>query len=168
MNLEEFNYIAEIVASIAVIASLVYVAIQIRQNTSTNKLMSAQNLSHELRETLSLVAASTELTDIHLRAMQDIESLSTTEKHRFYMLLNNVYRVYESTYYQSTQGVVDDAVLNGVLGNMHIGKNTSGYQSFWQDRKSIFSKEFQDYYDSDTEGLVNMLDIYQETAPDNV
>jgi Tfp pilus assembly major pilin PilA len=34
MTLEEFNYIAEIIASIAVIASLLYAGLQVKQNTA--------------------------------------------------------------------------------------------------------------------------------------
>ena len=168
ITLEQFNYIAEIVASAAVIASLIYVAIQIRQNTSTNKLMSAQNLSYELRNVNAALAEDSDIADISLRAMKDIESLSPTEKHRFYINVNCIFRVYESALYQHSQGTVDEPVFNALLGNMHLTKNTSGYQAFWRDRKSIFSKEFQDYYDSDTEGFVSTLDAYRETAPDNV
>ena len=66
--------------------------------------------------------------------------------------MNQAYRFYENAPYQKSLGVVDDAVLYAVPGKMHIGKNTSAYQSFWQDRKAIFNKEFHDYYESDTEG----------------
>ncbi len=78
ITLEQFNYIAEIVASVAVIASLIYVAIQIQQNTSTNRLIAAQNLSHEIRETTSLIAANADLADIHFRALENLESIIPT------------------------------------------------------------------------------------------
>jgi hypothetical protein len=162
ITLEQFNYIAEIIASIAVIASLVYVAIQIRQNTASNKLIAAQNLSHEVRAGSALAAANSDLADIHLRGIRDVESLSPTEKHRFYLYLNNTHRVYESALYQHAQGVVDEPVFNAIISNMYIGKKTPGYQSFWSERKSIFSKEFQDFYESDSGGLVSTLDSYQE------
>jgi hypothetical protein len=162
ITLEQFNYIAEIVASVAVIASLIYVAIQIRQNTATNKLISAQNLSHEVRAGSAIAAANSYLADIHLRGMKDVESLSPSERHQFYLYLNNTYRVYESALYQHTQGVVDEPVFNAITSNMHIGMKTPGYQSFWNERKSIFSKEFQDFYESDSGGHVSVLDSYQE------
>ena len=168
ITLEQFNYIAEIVASVAVIASLIYVAVQIRQNTSTNKLIAAQNLSHGVRDGTAIAAANSDLADIHLRGMKDVESLSPPERHQFYMYLNNTYRVYESALYQHTQGVVDEPVFTAIIGNMHIAMKTLGYQAFWRERKSIFSKEFQDYYESDTEGLINVMDAYRETAPDSV
>ncbi len=37
MTLEEFNYIAEIFASIAVVASLIYVGLGVRQNTAATQ-----------------------------------------------------------------------------------------------------------------------------------
>lgn len=160
-TLEQAYYIGELIATFAVIISLIYVAAQIRQNTYTIKLSSAQNLSHELREALALLVSDVELTDIHFRAMNDINSLAPRDKFRFYMFLNNVFRVYENAHYQNTQGAVDQPIWNGMLRNMNATKKTSGYQAFWQDRKYIFSKEFQDFYENELSGDANILDIYQ-------
>lgn len=164
LTLEQAYYIGELVSTIAVITSLIYVALQIRQNTHTIKLNSAQNLSHELRESLALLVADAELSNIHLRAMQDIDGLDPGDKFRFYMFLNNVFRVYENAHYQNTQGTVDKSVWNGMLGNMNATKLMSGYKAFWNDRKNIFSKEFQEFYDSELGGNAHLLDAYQEKA----
>lgn len=162
LTLEQAYYIGELIATVAVITSLIYVAIQIRQNTSIIKLNAAQNLSHELREALSLLVSDSELSDIHLRAMHDIKDLVPREKFRFYMFLNNVFRVYESAYYQNAQGAVDRAVWIGMLGNMNATKAMSGYRAFWNDRKSIFNEEFQEFYESELTGNANLLDAYKE------
>ena len=162
VTLEQFNYIAEIIASVAVIASLIYVAIQIHQNTHTIKLTSAQNLSHELRDSFAFLISDVELTEIHLRAMQNIESLTPLEKHRLYLWLNNTFRVYENAHYQNTQGTVDKVVWNGIIGNLNATKKQSGYQLFWDERKFFFNTEFQEFYDSQTGMDVNLLDTYQE------
>jgi hypothetical protein len=161
ITLEQAYYIAELVATLAIITSLIYVAVQIRQNTHAVKLSSAQNLSHELRESLGLLASDADLSDIHLRAMRDIDSLAAGEKFRFYIFLNNVFRVYENAYYQKTQRTVDPSVWAGMQGNMNATKLTSGYQAFWRDRKSIFSSEFQEFYDNEVAGNPDLLAAFE-------
>ena len=162
LTLEQAYYISELVASLAVIMSLIYVAIQIRQNTQIVKLNSAQNLSHELRESLALLASDAGLSDIHLRAMQNIDSLAPAEKFRFYIFLNNVFRVYESAHYQNSKRTVDPSVWTGIVGNMKATKSTSGYLAFWQERKSIFNKEFQDFYDTEVIGNPDVLAAFKK------
>ena len=98
MDLSYYANLAEIVGTAAIVVSLIYVAVQIRQSTRATKLTTAQNVTHDLRESLGIIAGSTEMASIHLRAMQDIESLSPEEKHRFYIWLNNNYRMYENAY----------------------------------------------------------------------
>jgi len=166
LTLEQFNYIAEIVSSVAVIASLIYIAIEIRQNTNTVKLNSAQNLFHEYRDSLALIITNPDVCDIHVRAMTDIESLSPVEKHRFYMLANNFFRVFENAYYHNSLGSVDKIVWDGMLAAMKIGKDTTGYQLFWHERKFIFNEEFQEFYDG-VEGYKSILDIYHESKPNS-
>ena len=162
LTLEQAYYISELVASLAVIMSLIYVAIQIRQNTHTVKLNSAQNLSHELRESLALLASDSELSDIHLRAMQNIDSLAPGEKFRFYIFLNNVFRVYENAHYQFTQGTVDPSMWSGIFGNMNATKATSGYETFWRDRKNIFGSKFQEFYDNEVKGNPGTLSAFEK------
>jgi len=161
ITLEQAYYIAELVTALAVVISLIYVGIQIRQNTHAIKLNSAQNLSHELRESLALLVSDAELSDIHLRAMRDVGCLAAVEKFRFYMFLNNVFRVYESAHYQKMQGTVDPSVWAGIHGNINATKSTSGYQAFWRDRKNIYSREFQAFYDNEVTGNPDLLAAYE-------
>ena len=161
-TLEKAYYISQLIGTLALIVSLIYVAVQIRQNTQTAKLNSAQNLSHELRESLALLASDAGLSDIHLRAMQNIDNLTAPEKFRFYIFLNNVFRVYENAHYQFTQGTVDPSVWSGIFGNMNATKATSGYQVFWRDRKNIFGKQFQDFYDTKVIGNPDTLSAFEK------
>ena len=64
MSLEEFNYIAEIIASIAVIASLLYVGLQVKQSTVAAHSAAAQANVTALNECVGLINASDKLADI--------------------------------------------------------------------------------------------------------
>ena len=76
MDLSKLANLAEIFGTAAIVISLIYVAIQIRQNTRAMKLAAAQNVSQDLHVGLSFIIGDTEFARIHLDAMTDIDSLT--------------------------------------------------------------------------------------------
>ncbi len=167
MDLTYYANLAEILGTSAILVSLIYVAVQVRQHTRVTKLSTAQNVSRDIREALSIIANDTTMASIHLRAMVDVASLAPEEKHRFYIYMNSIYKVYETAYYQNLQGALDAYIWDGVIGNLTIGKDTSGYRSFWRDRKQIYSKAFQNFYDNElAEPETRTLDAYQSAEND--
>ena len=162
MDLAYYANLAEVLGTLAIIVSLIYVAVQIRQHTRVTRLSTGQNVSRDLRDSLAVVANDMTMASIHLRAMTNVSSLAPEEKHRFYIFMNNAYRGYENAYYQNLQGALDPHVWETVVGNLVIGKYTAGYESFWRDRKQIFSKAFQDFYDNELPGSeIRPLDAYE-------
>jgi len=146
MDLDNAANLAEIIGTALVIVSLVYVGVQIHQNTKAIRLSSAQNVSHDLRNALSFIAGETDFARIHLQGMEDVNALPPAEKHRFYVFVNYFLRAVENAYYQNKLGVLDEYVWESVIANIGLAARTSGYSSFWEDRHQFFSKEFQEFY----------------------
>ncbi len=50
---------------------------------------------------------------------------------------------------------------------MLLGKDTTGFQAFWRDRKRIFSEKFQNFYDNELPAPeVDTLDAYRTAEED--
>ena len=146
MDLSRLADLAEIFGTAAIVVSLVYVAIQIRQNTKGMRLTAAQNVSRDLQNSLSLIASDTEFAEVHIKGMRDIESLSAGERHRFYVYVWHFLRSMENAYYQNKSGALEPYVWEGMVKAMSLATATNGYTAFWNDRKQFFSEEFQSYY----------------------
>ena len=58
LTLEQAYYIGELVASFVVLISLVYMAIQLRQNTNAIRLGTAHAVAEEFREMFALAAST--------------------------------------------------------------------------------------------------------------
>ncbi len=96
MNWEAIGAIGEVVGAIGVIATLGYLAFQIRQNTkqlTLNELASraaAANASAvALRGSRQSVYESAEVTDIWLKGMSNPDDLSENDYYRFRLLMQN-------------------------------------------------------------------------------
>ena len=149
MDLAYFANLAEIIGTTTIVVSLIYVAVQVRQSTRATRLISSQNISHELREATALLANESEMAEIHLQGIANANSLTRVEKHRFYIILSALYRVYENAYYQKQEGVLDSDVWEGLVGQILLAKDSPGYQTFWSDRKNIFSEAFRNFIENE-------------------
>ncbi len=164
MDLSYYANLAEIFGTLAIVVSLIYVAIQVRQNTHTTRLATAQNISRDLQEANAIVASGTNMAEILLKGVENEANLTPPERVRLYFYLNVAYRVYENAYYQKQKGALDSYVWEGITSNMKVGKRASVYQAFWRDRKQLFSQEFQDFYDKDLlPPEIDPLDAYAST-----
>ncbi len=86
MNWDAVGAISQIVGVVAIIASLIYVAIQIRQNTDIARATIVHETSVSFSRFHELLAADAELTDIYLRGVKG-EDLTEIETRRFNSLI---------------------------------------------------------------------------------
>jgi hypothetical protein len=86
INWDAIIAIAEIVGVVAIIASLIYVAAQIRQNTAIARATIVHETSVSFSRFHELLAADAELTDIYVRGI-DGDDLSIVESRRFESLI---------------------------------------------------------------------------------
>ncbi len=131
MNWEAIGAIAEAISVIAIIVSLVYVAIQIRQSTlqlsrgveATHLAALERNIDagNRMRELLIL---HPELAQLFLKGMGSYQNLETSEKFRFGMLLRNIFSEFQGAYsrqlslahdplnFEFSAKVIDEILIN--------------------------------------------------------
>ena len=95
MNWEAIGAIGEIVGSLAVVVTLVFLIVQVGQSKDATEHNTRAVESASLREVLdgyrdrinTPMFQSSEYTELYVNGMNSYESLSTTEKRRFYFLI---------------------------------------------------------------------------------
>lgn len=105
MSIQEWAAIAEIVGAVAVVASLVYLAVQIRQNThglsmslkSTELAAFERNVEagNRIREIFIL---NPDVSELFALGKSSYTDLSSSDKIRFGMLLSNVFSAFQGAY----------------------------------------------------------------------
>ena len=107
--LDELGNLGDFIGGVAVLVTLVYVAIQIRQNTAQLKIggeiartdtyaRSVESFS----EFRSLLISDSEMADIYLRGCRDMGSLSPVERLRFYLILQQVFHTVQAALANTT------------------------------------------------------------------
>ena len=139
MDWDAVGAVAELLAAIGVIVSLIYLAVQVRLNTRLQKRNNLVDISTELATTARLTATNPELASLVVRGLGDIDSLDSIERYRFdsffYAFIANFERALldaQDGHYPEEQLVPLKAAIAGYLG-------TDGGRAWWRQRKIWFT-----------------------------
>ncbi|MFT4825648.1 MAG: hypothetical protein ACJASY_003470 [Halioglobus sp.] len=88
MNWELVGAVAEIAGAVGVLITLVYLAIQIKDNTKSLQAGSLESVLDGPRDRYFLpMAMESDLADIYARGLNSLENLDAKEKRRFFYLI---------------------------------------------------------------------------------
>ncbi len=88
MTIQDWGSIGELIGAIATVATLVYLAIQIKRNTLIAKTSALQSMLDGGRDrTVKQITGSAELADIVGRGLSSLDSLEEGEKLRLYFFV---------------------------------------------------------------------------------
>lgn len=142
MSLEQLANIGELVGGIAVVASLIYLAIQIRQNT---KIVKGATLSTNTQNWSNLIANATqpEMAEAHVAGTLGREDIDIKQFTQFFYFCRILFVAFEDQYYQFRHGTMDEEIYLGYERSFQAQILVfPGYQMYWQISKEEFSTEF--------------------------
>lgn len=107
VNWQKWGAISEVFGTIAVVVSLIFVGISIRQNTAVVQA-NQQNLLYELTDNwFSDRLANPELYEIELRA-SDPQALTDVERLRYSEVIYRAVNIWENAYFKHENGFLSD------------------------------------------------------------
>src|SRR5262249_58975748 len=149
MSLNDLANIGQVVGAIAVVVSLIYVALQIRQNTNAVRSATAQTVHEHFAKWYHLVAADDELSQIVANGLRDYESLSEKQRVRFIAAFMAFLSYSQNAFLKWREGLLASPLWLGwelVIMNLVCAP---GGKAFWKDRAYMFGDEFRCYIDDD-------------------
>ena len=158
MTIAELGALGEFVASFGVLITLIYLSIQMRQNTKAVRLSGTHAVTEELQDMFSLLASDEGLCEVFVEAAQN-EELSGVTRVRFNTFMSNVVRVYENAYLQNRDQAVSSDHWEGIVRMMIDITAIPAFASYWKDRKHWFSDEFQLYMNTEIIDVAPMAGV---------
>ena len=145
MNWEALGAIGEIVGAVAVIATLGYLAVQIRQNTISLRHASTQQILQGIAELNEFLGSTPEVTDLFWRGSFNPESLSEDEWHRFVHIASAMIRRMELMFLNHQQGFVPAQVWEAQTNNLRRWFSAPGIQRWFSELGDGLVAEFRRY-----------------------
>ena len=144
---------AEVAGILALVVSLVFVGIEIRNNTAATSAQALLELNVAMNDIMLLQADNAELADIVRMGDSDIDSLSPTERYRYMRTIYSVLNNHENAFMFHTKGVLD-ANTYAIYGKGTCGSlSQPGVQKLWKSGELFFQERFNEYLKKTCSGL---------------
>ena len=147
LSLSDWAHLAEVVTSVVVIISIIYVGIELRQNTQELQLASYIGTQESMINGDLTVAANADLNLIVMKANSDPESVSTEEWSRYTHYLYPRLGTWEFlflSYRDETASVGQWLAFEPYFLNRICN---AGYRRFWEENRPSFDLGFIVYVD---------------------
>lgn len=137
--------VAEVVGGIAVVIGLIFVGLELRQNTIAQRLTATQTLVVDYENALDIMSNEQEAACIYVRGINGLDNLNGIERYRFFVIWFHIFRAAEQLYQYSLEGLLDQKTWRGFQRQLDEVARLPGVREWWEVRGDWFSDEFQDY-----------------------
>lgn len=148
MNWDAVGAVAELLGAVGVIASLIFVGLQVRQNTRSVRASTYDSMVRSNGEWISSIIADPELA----AGFEAAVSSWSDVKHdpRFMYLLTQLFRHWENSFVQYRQGTLDPSLWATWERIIVSYFHQPGIQDWWRIRRHAYSPEFAAFLESST------------------
>ena len=149
--LDRFHKFAEIVAAFAIVGSLIFVGIQMRQNTTALNMAASTSTIENWLHASEIIPANADLADIYYRGVVvgTLDDLTDTEQHRLFWFVNNGTKTMEMSYLNWLDGRLDPRLWQGQEKSFRDFVTSPTIKSIWHMAiRDNSSDEFVAYMDT--------------------
>ena len=149
MNWTALSAVAELLGAVGVIASLVYVGIQVRQNTKATR---AQIHDRMTAGYLSVVNAVTKNARVFSAALgtsrAEFARLSNEDRMIFFSVIFGFFKHFEHMYVQQQRGLIDREAWEAWSQHIRSYFHQPGVQMWWAVRRGTFVRPFREFLEN--------------------
>src|SRR4051794_22902879 len=143
MNWEMLSAIGQMVAAVAVIPSLIYLAVQIREQNKERRRAGINILTAQWSELVRSAQDSREFAVLFLRGVRSFHDLDAADKLRFSAFFTRFTRNCEGMFMYHRDGALEKALWEEVERTMIDYFAYAGVREWWATRKHWLTDEFR-------------------------
>jgi hypothetical protein len=148
LTLAELADFGELLGGVAVVASLVYLALQVRQNTRAVR-GSTLHLNTDLWASLFLRLSDPGVAQAYVAGMAGAGDIKPLHYTQFYLVCKTMFLALEDQFYQARQGTLDPeiyAAYERATSEQMLA--FPGFRIWWQQTRATFSPAFVERVDA--------------------
>ena len=143
MNWDAVAAIAELIGALAVVATVAYLAVQMRQNTKATDSAVLQGIFDNLHALQLALSQDPDLARLVIKANQEYESLTPEEALRFGSFVNNFMSIWASFLLQHQRSFVDAELWQSWDASFRKVFQAPGFQRVWELEKDTWYADFR-------------------------
>ena len=145
MNWDAIGAIGENIGALAVVVSVVYLAVQIRKQTAESRLAAARELSNLYIQTLRSTREDKEFCSLYLKSIQNYDDLPAEQRYRVAIFIQEAFRMFEQHYVHIRQQKADPLFVDSINLSFEEWLTFPGIQRWWELSNDMFVPQFRDH-----------------------
>src|ERR1700751_3830886 len=147
-NWDAISAISQLVGSLAVVLSVLYLALQVHRSTRVAKLATQDAAATALRDVTKPLMENADLERIWRVGLENIEALSVEERARFFHAAYQWLKAFETIHFHYIFGLMDRQRWEGWHGLLRHYGAAPGIAHCWKLRPEAFSERFRNFVNS--------------------
>jgi len=146
MTLSDLANLGTFISSIAVLVSVIYLALQIRQSARNQRSLIDRGRSQEISEWLRFIA-SAEISPLVQRGHANEPSMRADERQRYIWCVYPLFLHYEDSFYQFHEGMLGKSQYQSIRNQMEDSARSEGLRAVWAEIRERFPEGFRGFAD---------------------
>jgi hypothetical protein len=162
MSLEQISLISQIVSAVAVIASLIFVGFQIRQNTLATRAQMREHIMSDWMSTAQVLIENPKVFATGIAgAEEEYYALSNEDKFTFMTQAFLIFKHYENMFLQYQAGFLSDEIWAAWSTHPLMYFHQRGIQNWWKQRGMAFAPSFRAFLEaSEAPPMLSQVDLF--------
>ena len=138
----------QLIAAAGVIASLFYLAAQIRQNTRSQRSVVVDSLTQSLIHLLGPLGSDPDQMRAFVSVTEDWHGATEADRLRTVSMLFTTFKLFENAWFQQPQGTLDAEQWQAWDLHVRVYYHRPGVKTWWSLRRAMFAASFREYVES--------------------
>ena len=148
MTLEDFYFLSQIAAALGIMASLIFVGLQVRQSTRQAKADAVQAVHDNLSAWYMHAAETPFKAEAGFKGLHSLDNLSGAESISVVTDLMALTSYLQSAYFKWRVGDLPDDLWHSWEQSLLSYLDSDGGKQFWELRKYNFTPDFTEYVEA--------------------
>jgi hypothetical protein len=148
MSLEQLGVIAEIIGAIAIVVTLVYLSIQIKDSARASRSSAVTDATTAMQAFYQELGSNPKTAKLFLDGLTKPESMSQEKQFQYLMMMHSCFLGFQRSFFLARQGTLDIALRDSIGTAMHAVNHLPGIHLYWRQRKAYFQPEFVEWVES--------------------
>ncbi len=139
---------AEVIGVLGIIAGIIFLGYEIRQNTTAVRSEASQGLQDQILGIYDMLM-NDPMAEIYLKGMADPSALSAAEAVKFHSFWTVGLQAHQNMHTQVREGAIDQQLAEGWWQLLRDNFQSPGLQAHWEMRGNLLSAEFREFVETE-------------------
>lgn len=149
VSLNDLGNLGSFFGGIAVVVSLIYLAVQVRRNTLSIQASTIQSATQAATEIMEIMAREPDLLRLVYAGTHDYEALSDFDRYRFATVMGLMLYRFENLVEQTQRGLLPPDSWEGPRNRLKGTFALPGTLAWWERGKNVFSARLQSWVEQE-------------------